>query len=237
MRRSEDHRHADSNARDRDDRSPRALERRRGETRVRDHRVADSELVASWDDGVTFDRFPAGAVIQSAAVGETGTIYVIRLDGTFDVIRTDGTVVHRTVDAADAALAVRGRWLWLAHRVVGDNTQLLSDDDGATWHHLEWTPPHTDLVDLVILDGGTVVGRSQLNDCDHFGCGGRELKQTFETTLARGTWRPATRAHVRLLPGDSVVDRHGMKITRDLDSHYIVRVDGTTFRALYTIRP
>jgi hypothetical protein len=199
---------------------------------------SDTELVASFDDGATFAPFGAPGRIQSVAVGDTGTIYVLRSDSVLDVYRTDGTTARRALTFGDAGtLAVRGKWLWLGHNLVGDQPSI-SGDDGATWVHLAWTQGF--LLDLAVLTDGTVVGLADYHSemCDHFGCGPGPFNAAFETTLAGGPWKPATPGHARAVSAErGWTDSHGLGLTVDGDSSTIVRVLGNSFRALYATRP
>jgi hypothetical protein len=190
------------------------------------------ELVASWDDGAAFTPFAAGDKIQSAAVGDAGTIYVLRVGGMLDVFHTDGTVAHRDLtNGALGRLHVRGRWLWLSHDVVPD-TPAISDDEGTTWRNFDWT--EGDLVDLAVLDDGTVVGLADYHSvmCDHFGCGDGPFTAAFETTIEGQPWHRATKRHAQALPGNAIRDHHGFEL--DL---FLVRVIGSTRRALYSTGP
>jgi hypothetical protein len=197
-----------------------------------------AELVASFDDGATFAPFGDPGRIRSVAVGDTGTIYVLRADSTLDIYRTDGTTARRALTFGDEGmLTVRGKWLWLAHNVVGDQPAI-SSDEGATWIHLAWT--EGTLRDLAVLDDGTVVGLADyhMDRCDHFGCGDGPLNAAFETTLAGGPWKPATPRHARAVseqPG--TLDSHGLMLTPDNNARYLVRMVGTKLRALYATRP
>jgi hypothetical protein len=196
------------------------------------------ELVASFDDGATFAPFGDPDRIQSVAVGDTGTIYVLRSDSVLDVYRTDGTTARRALTFGDAGtLAVRGKWLWLGHNLVGDQPSI-SGDDGATWVHLAWTQGF--LLDLAVLTDGTVVGLADYHSemCDHFGCGPGPFNAAFETTLAGGPWKPATPGHARAVSAErGWTDSHGLGLTRDDDSRTIVRMLGDKLRALYVTRP
>jgi hypothetical protein len=199
---------------------------------------SDTELVASFDDGATFAPFGEPGRIQSVAIGDMGTIYVLRADSVLDVHRIDGTTArHALTFGDDATLAVRGTWLWLSHDVVGDQPSI-SGDDGATWIHLAWTEGF--LSDLAVLADGTVVGLADYHGelCDHFGCGDGPFTAAFETTLAGGPWKPATPGHARAVNPDARSnDSHGLAITRDHDSRYVVRIVGNKLRALYATRP
>jgi hypothetical protein len=190
------------------------------------------KLVASWDDGATFTPFAAGAKIQSAAVGDTGTIYVLRVSGMLDVFHADGTIAHRDLtNGALGRLRVRGRWLWLTHDVVPD-TPAISDDEGTTWRNFDWT--EGDLVDLVVLDDGTVVGLADYHSimCDHFGCGAGPFTAAFETTIEGQPWRPASKGHAHALHGNAIRDHHGFEL-----DNFLVRTVGSTRHALYVTRP
>lgn len=199
----------------------------------------EDELVVSYDDGATFVPVAIAGKIQTVAIGDTGTLYVLRAGGVLDILRADGTTARRALVWGDkeSTLVVRGKWLWLSHRVV-DAQPSLSPDEGATWIHLRWE--NGDLADIAVLDDGIVVGQSDIRGdvCDHFGCGDGPFTFAYETTLAGGPWKPATKTHARAVGANlDGEDRHGYAITRDTDSRYIVRVVGSQLRALYTTRP
>lgn len=198
----------------------------------------EDELVASYDDGATFQPIAIDGKIQAVAVGDTGTLFVLHADGILDVFHADGTTARRALVWGDkeSQLAVRGKWLWLSARVVG-NQPSLSPDEGATWIHPYWTQSF--LANIVVLDDGTIVGQSDIHGdvCDHFGCGDGPFTFEYETTLAGGPWKPATAAHARAVVEDHANrDRHGYAITRDPDSRYLIRIIGSQYRALYTTR-
>jgi len=198
----------------------------------------DHELVASFDDGATFAPISQPGQIKSVAIGDTGTIYVLRPDGSLEIYRTDGTTARRALTfGAEATLAVRGKWLWLSHNVVGDQPAI-SGDDGATWIHLSWT--EGGLADLAVLTDGTVVGLADyhMDMCDHFGCGPGPFTASFETTLAGGPWKPASASHARAVSEQRRErDSHGLEVVTDNDSRYIVRMFGRELRAIYVTRP
>lgn len=202
----------------------------------------DAEIVASFDDGRTFAVLgiaAPGIRNQSAAIGDDGTIYVVRSDSTLTLMRPDGTTTVRTLAPShwEPVLRVRGTWLWLYYNVVG-NHGALSNDEGANWTALTWT--EADLVDLVVLADGTLVGLADYRSavCDHFGCGDGPLNSAFEARGPGGPWKPATKRHARKLTGDyGSHDRHGYMITRDLDSRFIARTVGREHRRLYVTRP
>lgn len=194
------------------------------------------ELIVSYDDGATFAPIAIAAKIQSVAIGDTGTLYVLRADAMLDIFHADGTTARRALVFAndEAVLVTRGSWLWLSHRVVGDQPSL-SPDEGATWIHLRWTESY--LADLAVLADGTVVGQSDFHGdvCDHFGCGDGPFTAEYETTLAGGPWKPATRSHARAVGTNSDgKDRHGFEIASN--SGRLVRVMGSRLRALSTRR-
>jgi hypothetical protein len=177
-----------------------------------------STLVASYDDGATFEPISTrSSPITGADVRADGTVFAMREDFTLEIIYPDGRSVMRTLAFAGEPM-VRGQWLVIRT----DSAPAISHDDGATWRQLDWNDGY--LADLAVLADGTIVARTDRAGvlCDHFGCPDITTED-YVSHLDGRPWTGATEAQTRSLrksrePSAPPSDRQAL-IRTTVDSH------------------
>jgi hypothetical protein len=194
-----------------------------------------TQVLASWDDGETFHRVlddPAGrvtaeptdtepgatpasggAAISGVTVRDDGTIYVLRENLRLGMLRPDGSSLWRTLPFRGVLLANSGRWLAMMYPGLS-----ISDDDGASWRHLEvgveW------IHRVLVLDDGAIVVKGLRKEfvCARRSCDDVKVPAVIESHLDGRPFEKASISHRRAVEavGKTVV-RPGLALHDDED--------------------